>query len=145
MSTPRRTRLTQQALAELMTYNRHTGVFTWRVYRSRTARPGMPAGTTHPDGTTIITIAGRPYSANRLAWLYVNGEWPTGRLTYVDQDPTNNRWANIMPESDRHSQSASAEYQRNRRANLRMLQVEHDTYNLHAAEEAALLRLHEDK
>ncbi len=145
MPAPLRTRLSQRTLTDMLSYNRHTGVFTWRVYRSRTAKPGLPAGTRHPDGTIIITIGGRPYSANRLAWLYVHGEMPPGRLTYVDQDPTNTRWANIILEAERHSPSAAAEYQRNRRAGMRALREEHDIHNLHAAEEAAFMRLHEDK
>lgn len=145
MPAPTRSRLSQRALTDLLSYNRHTGVFTWRKYRSRTAKPGDIAGTPNIDGSIIITIAGRPYSANRLAWLYVTGTWPEGRLTYVDGNPENTRWGNIISESERYSPSASAEYQRNRRAHIRAARIEHDTYNPHAQEDAAYMALYKDK
>lgn len=121
MPAPRRSRLTPDELRRLLDYNRLTGAFTWRVDRGRTAKAGDPAGVRQPNGAVLITIKGRAYMANRLAWLYIRGEWPDGRLTTKDLNPGNLKWSNIVEEADFLSTSDHARYQRHRRALRRQL------------------------
>lgn len=68
--------LTQEILHRLLDYNPVTGIFVWKVYRSRGAKPGQEASAKDTDGYVTITIAGRRYFAHRLAWFYVHGVWP---------------------------------------------------------------------
>ncbi len=113
MPAPRiRSRLTANRLRELLSYDRATGKFTWRVDRGRLARAGDPAGCVRKDGLMALTIDGKQYLANRLAWFYVYGELPKGRLTAADHDLTNTRWSNILQEAETLSATRAAAYQR---------------------------------
>ena len=102
-------------LRELLSYDRRTGHFTWRVNRGRMVRAGDRAGTLRKDGTVGITIGGHVYMANRLAYLYVTGEWPPGRLTTYDRNPANTKWRNLLLESSTYVVGETAAYQRERR------------------------------
>ena len=87
-------RLKAERLRELLNYDPETGVFTWRVSRRATARPGSVAGTITPKGYRAIWI-GANYRAHRLAWLYVHGEWPSGEIDHIDGNRANNAIANL--------------------------------------------------
>lgn len=69
--------LTQARLKELLHYSIVTGKFYWLIARSGKARSGSIAGGLRTDGYVAIRIDGIKYRANRLAWLYVVGTWPT--------------------------------------------------------------------
>jgi hypothetical protein len=43
----------------------------------------------------VIHVDGERHLGNRLAWLYVTGEWPRAGVDHRDGDPTNDRWANL--------------------------------------------------
>lgn len=66
--------LTAKRLRDIIHYNDATGDFTWKVCRR---------------------IAGRPYSAHRLAWLYMTGKWPPGGVDHANTDKGDNRYANL--------------------------------------------------
>jgi hypothetical protein len=110
-----RTHLSQRTLKTLMHYDPETGVFTWLVTKARSARAGDEAGTLRKDRHITIAIRGTHYTAQRLAWLYMRGEFPEGRLTFKDGNPTNTRWKNIVLESKTLSDTFSARYQRDLR------------------------------
>lgn len=115
MNLPLATRLSQRTLKTLLAYDPATGVFTWLVTRARGALAGDEAGTIRKDGHITITIKNHSYTAQRLAWLYMKGEMPAGRLTFRDGNPTNTKWQNIVAESTRLSDTFSARYQRDLR------------------------------
>lgn len=116
---PVRTRLSAATLRALTHYNQRTGAFTWRVTRSRTAKAGDDVGCIRStDRQVIARINGKQYPAQRLIWLYVYGEFPPGRLIFVDRDPTNLKFSNIQPESYAYSPSKGAAYQRDRRTRI---------------------------
>ena len=88
--------LTQDRLRELLHYDLHTGVFRWRVDRAGSAVAGSVAGSTHyKSGHVRISVDGRSYGAHRLAWLYQFGTWPNGMIDHINQDPADNRIANL--------------------------------------------------
>jgi hypothetical protein len=87
-------KLTAERLRELLNYDPETGVFTWRVSRRATARPGSVAGTITPKGYRNIWIGGN-YRAHRLAWLYVHGKWPDHEIDHIDGNRANNAIANL--------------------------------------------------
>lgn len=80
--------LTQERLLEVLNYNKHTGVFT-RV------KDGARAGSKDRHGYTLISVDGKRYTAGRLAFLWMLGEWPTYEAEHQDGDPGNNRWTNL--------------------------------------------------
>jgi hypothetical protein len=92
-----RNSLTQQRLREVLHYDPLTGVFTWRVNRrARFGRVGEVAGTiSKSDKHIYISIDCCRYSAQRLAWFYMTGDWPIFEVDHEDTDPVNNRWRNL--------------------------------------------------
>ena len=94
--------LTKDHLMSVLSYCEQSGNFVWLVQTGR-ALPGMIAGSLGKDGYVQIKIGGKLYKAHRLAWLYMIGEWPKGRLDHKDNCQSNNRWDNIRPAS--HSQN----------------------------------------
>lgn len=87
--------VTAERLRELLSYDAETGEFTWRVTLNINARQGEIAGYLNSRRYRVIWINRRPYLGHRLAWLYVNDEWPANGLDHIDCDTTNNKIANL--------------------------------------------------
>lgn len=92
--------LTAERLREVLLYDPHTGLFTWRGRRGLGANAanteGAPAGSIGTKGYVAITVDGHPgYKAHRLAWLYMTGEWPTEQIDHRDTVRHNNAWDNL--------------------------------------------------
>lgn len=87
--------LTSEKLRELLHYDPETGVFVWLRRTSNRVKVGDVAGRPHVAGYWQIGIDGTIYLAHRLAWMYVNGEMPTGVIDHIDRDKRNNRWENL--------------------------------------------------
>lgn len=94
--------LTAERLRELLIYDRLTGIFTWRVARCN-HRAGDAAGHRRSDGYLEVRLDRRLYRANRLAWLYMTGEWPPHLIDHEDRNSGNDRWSNLRPAT--HSQN----------------------------------------
>lgn len=94
--------LTQSRLRELLKYEPETGDFIRLVTTSSNAKVGMVAGSAKKDGYIKIKIDGKIYSAHRLAWLYMIGEWPEHHVDHVNGDTYDNRWGNLR-NVDRHT------------------------------------------
>jgi hypothetical protein len=67
---------------------------------AQSVQVGDVAGSLNRQGYIRIAIDYKYYLAHRLAWLYVYGEWPSGRLDHRDLDRANNRIANLRPATD---------------------------------------------
>ena len=87
--------LTAARLKELLAYDPETGIFTKRSVRCGPGRVGDEVGVVRPDGYIGIGVDGRRYLAHRLAWLYVNGEWPAQLIDHKDCLRSNNRITNL--------------------------------------------------
>ena len=61
---------------------------------------GYKAGRLIGTGYRAIKYRERSYLAHRLAWFYVNGEWPETDLDHRDTDKQNNRIINLRPTND---------------------------------------------
>jgi hypothetical protein len=87
--------LEQGVLKELIHYEPDTGVFTWRVDRAYAVKAGDKAGYVDGNGYVLITVDNVMYRANRLAWLYMTGEWPEGVVDHKNRIRTDNCWNNL--------------------------------------------------
>lgn len=87
--------LTQERLQEKLHYNPETGIFTCLTNHQKKLI-GTEVGWIDPDsGYVIINIDGRAYSAHRLAYLYMTGNWPVNVLDHEDTIKHHNWWSNI--------------------------------------------------
>lgn len=87
--------ISHSELTRLLDYDPNTGIFTWAVDKQYNARRGQVAGNKIKRGYWKVTVAGKSYSAHRLAWFYCYREWPTREMDHIDRDRTNNRLANL--------------------------------------------------
>jgi hypothetical protein len=100
--------LTAERLREILDYYPQTGIWVWRVGR----RAGREAGCKLDSGYVLIRIDGRLYRANRLAWLYMTGEWPPEDIDHEDRNPANGSFFNLRP-ATRGENIANAKRARN--------------------------------
>ena len=89
--------LTHERLLALLHYEPATGAFTWRVTIGPNAQAGSAAGSVNSAGYRKVKIDGVDYYMHRLAWLYVNGEWPVDRIDHENLDKGDLRWDNLRP------------------------------------------------
>src|SRR4029453_4351227 len=94
---------TAKPLRKILSYAPATGIFRWKVSASSRAPVGATAGAKNGRGYRQIRIDGRAYSASRLAWLYMTGKWPNSEISYINDKPSDTRWANLQeaPSSQR--------------------------------------------
>jgi hypothetical protein len=83
-----------------MSYDPYTGVITWRhrddvpaCINGRYA--GKPAGKTDAYGYKVIRFNKQTYLAHRLAYLLMEGHWPTAEIDHIDGAKSNNAWKNL--------------------------------------------------
>lgn len=90
--------LTAERLRALLRYEPTTGVFTW-LSKTGTKRAGSVAGNPHAGDTgkvyIRIQVDRKLYRAQRLAWLYMQGVWPSGEVDHKNGDSIDNRWENL--------------------------------------------------
>ena len=82
-------------LAEELSYDPASGVFTWLTDRGNQVRAGDVAGSLDKDGYTVIFIGHRVRKAHRLAFLLMTGKEPNGEVDHINGDRSDNRWANL--------------------------------------------------
>jgi len=87
--------LTQSELKRLLHYSQCTGVFTWLVSRSNRVKIGDVAGCPNKAGYLRIVIDGKHYRSQRLAWLYVYGEFPDHFIDHINGIRDDNRLVNL--------------------------------------------------
>ncbi len=88
---------------ERLAYDPETGVIRWRLDiwsgkhgKRLVARAGDIAGSVDKAaGYRRMLVGDRKYSAHRLAWLIVKGEWPADQLDHIDGNRLNNAFANL--------------------------------------------------
>lgn len=68
--------LTYERLHEVLDYNEETGIFIWKIKPAHRVDIGDTAGCKNSKGYIYISIDGKDYRANRLAWFYVYGYFP---------------------------------------------------------------------
>ena len=85
--------LTLERLKEVLSYDQHTGIFTW-IKNYHTSKIGRVAG--HKSKKYVeIKIDQKKYHAHCLAWLYMTGKWPKDEIDHRDRVKHNNRFNNL--------------------------------------------------
>lgn len=105
--------LIHKELLESLSYDRDTGVFTWKSsrplkhFKTESARKtyltkfaGKTAGhmlyMKKEDKTYIqIRLFTKLYLAHRLAWFYETGEWPEDLIDHLNGDGSDNSFINL--------------------------------------------------
>lgn len=93
--------ITPARLREVLDYDKLTGEFTWRIQLGSQAIVGQVAGTTSLRGYVEIVVDGKSYRANRLAFLHINGVWPSGDADHKSGVKSDNSWDNLRDVSHR--------------------------------------------
>lgn len=89
-------KITHKKLLEMFSYDDVLGIFKRRSVSRKSLSIGEVAGCVHKSGGYVhIKINGFAYMAHRLAWLYVNGDWPSGHIDHIDGNRTNNAISNL--------------------------------------------------
>ena len=105
--------LTAEHLRAVLHYDPATGVFTWKIRCGPRGKPWTVAGTVNGEGYVVVGIDGGYYRAHRLAWLYVHGEWPAGRLDHEDTHRDHNWIDNLRPATQSQNMANASRYRNN--------------------------------
>jgi hypothetical protein len=87
--------LTLEDLKSLLRYDSDSGEFFWIKARRGPGALGGVAGSMGAQGYHRIMLNGKTYTAHRLAWLYMKGEFPRGLVDHINHDRSDNRWGNL--------------------------------------------------
>lgn len=81
---------------EALAYDPVSGRFTWRVDQGP-KKAGDEAGCLRPDGYRVICVDYRNVRANRLAWLFMTGEFPPSgkEVDHRNRVRSDDRWQNL--------------------------------------------------
>lgn len=77
-------------LLQCLDYDKSTGLFSRKIKRTNGG-----SGWKHKDGYVYIHILGKTYSAHRLAWFFVTGEWPKKDIDHINGVKHDNRIENL--------------------------------------------------
>ena len=92
--------LTAERLRALMHYDSGTGEFHWIVNISNVKAGSFVGTQSKDDGYIRTSISGKRYLLHRLAWLYVNGGWPSKQIDHINGNRSDNRFSNLREASN---------------------------------------------
>ena len=91
---PKKQKITQDRLKERLSYDAETGLFKWRGALAGCRSNGI-AGYKMPCGYMQIRIDNRLYMSHHLAWLYINGCFPSKDIDHINRNRSDNRIVNL--------------------------------------------------
>lgn len=86
--------LTKEYILEHLSYDKDSGVFTWRRDPRNQNRDGSVAGWADPSGYIRIEIFGRAFRASRLAFFLAHGYFPKS-VDHINRVRQDNRSCNL--------------------------------------------------
>jgi hypothetical protein len=105
--------LSQEELKRLFYYHENSGDFVRQCSVSSNTAAGDQAGCLNHDGYLVIRIGGILHYAQRLAWLYVNGEWLPEGVDHKDRVRHHNWLDNLKPATQSQNISNQARGRKN--------------------------------
>lgn len=123
----------QERLRDLLAYDPETGIWKWTGAARGYARyAGKVAGCLNAEGYWQISIGAKLYLAHRLAFLYMDGEWPSEDVDHADMDRANNKWNNLR-QATRSQNVANKPAQSNSLSGIRgVRETPHGTWQAYA-------------
>ncbi len=86
--------ITQEYLKSILSYDKDSGLFTWKINIAISIRVGDIAGTIMNTGYRRIRINKKGYYAHRLAWLYMTGNFPK-EIDHINRIKDDNQFCNL--------------------------------------------------
>ena len=88
--------ITQEELKKYVTYNPDDGLFRSTGMKYSNKKQGEIVGTIHKTKKYVfISVKGKTYRAQRLAFLYMLGSFPEKQVDHINQIKDDNRWSNL--------------------------------------------------
>ena len=104
--------LEPELIRKLLDYDPDTGALTWKprtpdmfedeahsaehnCAKWNARYSGRETGTPYTGGYLAVGFGGRRFLAHRVAWAFVNGEWPKAQIDHIDGNRANNRIKNL--------------------------------------------------
>ncbi|HCQ8472414.1 TPA: HNH endonuclease [Klebsiella michiganensis] len=88
-------KLTKKRLKDMLRYEPETGNFYWSNPTAHRMHNGELAGFIDYNGYVYIKVDSKRYSAHRLAWLYVHGQFPSEMIDHINTIRSDNRISNL--------------------------------------------------
>jgi Recombination endonuclease VII/HNH endonuclease len=117
--------LTFDQIDAVLGYEPDTGKIFWKMKTARKILVGAEAGTaktTREDGNAYryIRVFGKSMTAQRVAWLLHYGDWPVGKIYFMDGNSqnlkiSNLRMSNSLPGTYNAGEEGNAKYMRDHR------------------------------
>lgn len=86
----------REILQQFLSYNPTTGHFYWRAPTPRhNQRENERAGYVSGSGRRLITVRGKSFRSDHVAWLFVHGSWPKKELKHRNEDLLDDRIENL--------------------------------------------------
>ena len=86
---------------EVLDYNPDTGIFIRKLRTSARVKVGDVVGCLDSNGYLRISVDGKNYWAQRLAWIYVHGDnIGDAKIEHVNKNRTDNRICNLRLSTD---------------------------------------------
>ena len=117
--------ITLSRLKELLIYNLDSGLFRVKQGGKGRRKPGTIAGWISSQGYRKIQLDGITYSAHRLVWFYVHGEWPKDQLDHEHGQRADNRILELR-EATNGQNKANARLHRNSTSGFKGVSLQKD-------------------